>query len=370
MKRSRVPSRSMVGVAVLLAPVWLLAACGGDSTETESSSLDPNADLSQQTVTVSNYEGYQPKDLAKRFSADSGAETTVTYHATNEEIVAKLTGTDNPGIDVAFMAGPYAQALAEQGLLEPIDPELVPNLEYLYPEAEDLAYDPGNKYSVPYAWGTTGLCYREDLIETAPTSWMDLLDPAPDVEGKTTMTATERWLLLPALKALGYSANSTDEAELEEAKQQLLETKKTLLAYDDVTFYERLVQGEAVLVEAWDGWCNYGIAEDDNIKFVVPEEGSDLWTDVMVIPASSENKEAAMEFVNYVLNPDVHSWVAENILYKVPNEQAMADLDPKLFEQYPNLGMTVEELFEQEALVDLGEAAPTYTEISSEVAAS
>ncbi len=364
------PRRIMRGMAFVAAGSLFLAACGGDDSEVAAPALDPNADLTQQSIVVSNYEGYMPEDLPARFAAETGSKAEVTYHATNEEIVAKVTGGGDPGIDVAFVAGPYAEALAAQGLLEPIDPALVPNMKNLYPEAGNLPYDPGNKYSVPYAWGTTGLCYREDLTGYDPKSWYDLLKPKPELENKVTMIASERWLTLPAQKALGFSANTQDEAELAQVEALLKEAKKTLLTYDDVTFYERLISGEAALVEAWDGWCNYGIAEDKRIKWVVPDEGSDLWTDVMVIFKSSEDKEAAHAWINYILEPDVHSWVAENILYKVPNKAAMEQLDPSLIESYPNIGMTIAELFEGETLVDLGEAATRYTELATEVTAS
>ena len=368
----RVRPRTLTMAALTISSAVVIAACGGgdDDEPTAESTLDPNADLSQQSLVVSNWEAYMPDDLPKRFQKEFGTDVEVTYHATNEEIVGKLTATDDPGIDVAFVSGQFAQALGEQGLLEPIDPELIPNLENLYPEASEMAYDPGNEISVPYAWGTTGLCYREDLTGYDPTSWNDLLDPKPNVEGKTTMLATERWLMLPAQKSLGFSVNTTDEAEMEQVKNQLIDTKPTLLAFDDTTFYSRLVSGEASLVQAWDGWCNYGIAEDDRIKFVVPDEGSDLWADTMVILKSSENKEAAHAFINYILDPEVHSWVVENILYKVPNQAAMEMIDPSLVKTYPNLGMTPAELLEQEELVDLGDAAPMYTEIATEVTAS
>ena len=365
-------SRRLALAALTLTSAMVIAACGGSDDEEPAaeSTLDPDADLSQQSLVVSNWEAYMPDDLPKRFEKEFGADVEVTYHATNEEIVGKLTATDSPNIDVAFVSGQFAQALDEQGLLAPIDPELIPNMSNLYPEASELAYDPGNEFSVPYAWGTTGLCYREDLTGFEPTSWNDLLNPKPELEGKTTMMATERWLMLPAQKSLGYSVNTTDEAEMEEVKDQLIATKPTLLAYDDTTFYSRLVSGEASLVQAWDGWCNYGIAEDDRIKFVVPDEGSDLWTDTMVVLESSENKEAAHEFINYILDPEVHSWVVENILYKVPNQSAMDMIDPSLVKSYPNLGMTPAELLEQEELVDLGDAAPLYTEIATEVTAA
>ena len=124
------------------------------------------------------------------------------------------------------------------------------------------------------------------------------------------------------------------------------------------------------MAEAWDGWCNYGTAENKDIEFVVPEEGSDLWADTMVILKSSKDKEAAHAFINYILEPDVHSWAAENILYNVPNEAAVEQLPASLKKQYPPLRMTPEELLEGEGLVDLGEAAPMYTQLTSEITAS
>ena len=370
-RRKPQATKAISWVAVALATGMVLAACGGSDDEpTAAATLDPEADLSQQSLVVSNWAGYMPEDLPKRFTKEFGADVEVAEHATNEEIVAKLTAGGDSGIDVAFVSGQFAQALAEQDLLEPIDETLIPNIENLYPEATELAYDPGNQISVPYAWGTTGLCYREDLTGFEPTSWNDLLNPRPELENKTTMMATERWLMLPAQKALGFSVNTQDEEEMNQVRDQLIRTKDTLLAYDDTTFYERLVNGDASLVQAWDGWCNYGIIDDDRIKFVVPEEGSDLWVDTMVVLKTSENKEAAHAFINYILDPKIHTWVVENILYKVPNQAAMEAIDPALIEDFPNLGMTPAELLEQEALVDLGDAAPLYTQIATEVTAS
>ena len=222
---------------------------------------------------------------------------------------------------------------------------------------------------MPYAWGTTGICYRSDLTNGfVPTSWNDLLQPPADLKGKVTMLGTERWLMLPAQKSLGYSVNTTDEAEMQKVKDALIAAKPNLLAYDDTTFYTRLVSGEAAMVEAWDGWCNYGIAENPDIKFVVPKEGSDLWSDTMVVLKSSKNKEAGMAFINYILDPANHAWVAENILYKVPNQAAMeTEAVAGMSAAYPNMGMTPAELLKEEAIVDLGEQSSAYTKIATEV---
>mgnify|MGYP001006558045 CR=1 FL=1 len=365
-------ARRILGGAAALALATVLGACGGgdDSSSDSGSKLDPKADLTQQSVTVSNWAGYMPEDIDKQFATKTGSSLEVAEHATNEEIMAKLTAGGDSGFDVAFVSGQYAQALNEAGLLEPIDHSKVPNIANLYPEATQLAFDPGNTFSVPYTWGTTGICYRSDKM-AEPTSWNDILTPSADNKGKVTQMTTERWLALPALKALGYSINTTDDAQLAEAKDLLIKSKADLLAYDDTTFYSRLVSGEANEVVAWDGWCNYGTAENPDIKFTVPSEGSDVWSDTMVILKSSQNKDAAHAFINFILEPANHAWVAENILYKVPNKAAMEEPGVQaLFEQYPNMATSPADLLKQEVVVDLGEDSVKYTDLATEVTSS
>ncbi len=357
--------RTPFALSVLAGSALILSGCAGGGGQEP---LDPNADLSTQSIVVSNWAGYYPEDLPQIFEESVGASMQITNHATNEEIMAKLTAGSDSGIDVAFVSGQFAQALAEQDLVYELDKSLIPNIANLAPEANELTYDPGNTFSVPYAWGTTGICYRTDLMAgKEPTSWMDILKPADEFKGKVTALATERWLMLPAQKALGYSANTQDEGEMEEVKQLLLEAKGNLLAYDDTTFYSRLVSGEAVMTVAWDGWCNYGIIENPNINFVVPSEGSDLWVDTMVVLKSSKNKEAAHAFINFILDPANHAWVAENILYKVPNQAAMDAVLPALVGDFPNMGYTADQLLENEGLVDLGDAAGLYTRLATEI---
>jgi spermidine/putrescine transport system substrate-binding protein len=363
----RKSSKGMIAI-IASAALFVLTSCGGSGSS--SAKLDADADLASQKLTVSIWAAYSPEDLPSKFEEKFGTKVTITNHATNEEVMAKLTAGGDSGIDVAFVSGQFAQALAQQGLIENLDKSFIPNSANLVPEVANLTYDLGNKYSMPYAWGTTGICYRADLLKgNEPTSWNDLLLPKPQFKGKVTMLATERWLMLPAQKALGFSANTQDESEMNQVKDLLIKAKANLLAYDDTTFYERLVSGEAVMVEAWDGWCNYGIAKNKNIKFMVPKEGSDLWADTMVVLKSSKNKEAAHAFINYILDKDVHSWVVDNILYKVPNSAAMEKSLPALAADFPNMTISPSELLKGEGLVDLGKAAPLYTRIATEVTA-
>jgi spermidine/putrescine transport system substrate-binding protein len=323
-----------------------------------------------EKLVISNWDGYMPKDMAEKFKAETGIDLEIAVHATNEEIMGKVTASGGQGYDVLFVSSPFAEALNKLGLLAPIDAAKIPNLSNLYPEAAQLQHDPGNTFSVPYSWGTTGLCYRSDLVKAEPTSWNDLLNPADDVKGKTTMLATDRWLMAAGFLANGMSVNTSDQASLDKVRDQLIATKKTLLAYDDTTFYSKLVSGEAVLVHAWDGWCNYGIAENDKIKYVVPKEGSDLWVDTMVITKSSENPDAAAKFINFVLKAENGKWVVENIMYKTPNKAGMESMDKAMLEKYPNMAMAPADLLKFEQLRDLGEGMKGFSKTVSEIMAA
>jgi spermidine/putrescine transport system substrate-binding protein len=204
-------------------------------------------------IIISNWDGYMSGDLLERFTAETGIEAEYFLHATNEEIIGKIVANPGVGYDVLFVSSPFAEALAKLGLSARIDHDLIPNIDNLYPEANQFPHDPGNRHSVPYAWGTTGLCYRSDLVSGTPDSWFDLLRPADELKGKVTMLATERWLMGAGLFALGYSVNATDQDQILEARDLLIEAKPSLLGYDDTTFYAKLVSGEAALVHAWDG---------------------------------------------------------------------------------------------------------------------
>ncbi len=321
-------------------------------------------------VVISNWDGYMPKDMAEKFKAATGLDLEVAVHATNEEIMGKVTASGGEGFDVLFVSSPFAEALNQLGLLAPVDAAKIPNLKNLYTEATQLKHDPGNTFSVPYAWGTTGLCYRSDVVTTAPTSWNDLLNPADAVKGKTTMLATDRWLMSAAFLAQGKSVNTVVQADLDAARDQLVATKKTLLAYDDATFYSKLVSGEAALVHAWDGWCNYGTAENAAIKYVIPKEGSDLWVDTMVITKAAKNPEGAAKFIDFVMSADNGKWVVENIMYKSPNKAGMDAVAPAMLTQFPNMAITPTDLLKYEQLRDLGAGMKAFSKTVSEVMAA
>jgi len=326
--------------------------------------------LAQEKIVISQWDAYWPEDLLANFTKETGIQAEWAVQIDNEDMMGKVTASGGKGYDVVFASSPFVEALAHLGLIAELDHSKIPNLANLFKEAQELAYDPGNKHSVPYTWGTTGLCYRSDLLKQEPTSWNDLLKPTDDLKGKITMLSTDRWLMAAGLKALGYSVNSTNADELAKTKDLLIAAKKNLLAYDDTTFYAKLVSAEATLVHAWDGWCNFGVAENPAIKFVIPKEGSDLFVDTMVVTAASEHKDAAHAFINYVLRPDIHASIMAFTLYKVPNEKALEVLDKSLLTTYPTLAISSDVLFQQEMLRDLGDSQKEFTRVVTEILAA
>ncbi len=323
-----------------------------------------------EKLVIATWDAYTPKDMVEKFKAATGIDLELAVHATNEEIMGKVTASGGEGYDIIFVSSPFAEALNKLGMLAPIDHGKIPNFANLYPEANELQHDPGNTYSVPYTWGTTGLCYRSDLVKAEPTSWNDLLDPAEDLKGKITMLATDRWLMAAAFLASGMSVNSADQASLDKARDRLVATKKSLLAYDDTTFYSKLVSGEATLVHAWDGWCNYGTAENAAIKYTIPKEGSDLWVDTLVITKTAKNLDAAHKFIDFIFNAENGKWVVENIMYKVPNKAAMESVDKAMLAAYPNIAIAPADLIKYEQLRDLGDGMKAFSKTVSEIMAA
>jgi spermidine/putrescine transport system substrate-binding protein len=365
MRRGRGRGRRGVAVGALAAAMALVAtACGGGGGEAVAQEEGP------VTLQVMNFANYMPEDIGERFEEATGHTIELTLTSSNEDAIAKLDASAEGTYDVAFLTSPFVEALINAGRLQELDHAKIPNAENLYPEASQLAYDEGNRHSMPYAWGTTGICYRTDMVEeTEIDGWNDLLDPSSELRGKVTMIDEDRWILLPALKTLGYSVNTTDEAELQEAADLTIQAKDGLLGYDAETFYTKLDSGEAVAVMGWDGWCNY-VEDPSVVEWVLPVEGSDLWADAMVIPTGSKRVEAAHQFIDFILEVENGQWVAENILYKVPNQDAMEALDPELLDTYPSLAMEPSELLAQEALRDLSDGQQVFSEAVTRVKAA
>ena len=145
---------------------------GGETPPADDAATSAGpVDISGTTLTVSNWDLYMPKSVIKGFEEETGVNVEYALHTTNEDIMGKLTAANGTGFDLVFVSGPFVQALQGLGYAAELDHSQIPNLANLDPEATQLAFDPGNTHSVPYTWGTTGICYRSDLLSETPSSW-------------------------------------------------------------------------------------------------------------------------------------------------------------------------------------------------------
>lgn len=332
-------------------------------------SLAAAAPAVADSITFVTFAGYYPPQLFEEFEKATGHTVDLVEVAANEETMGKMMASNGAGFDLLVMSSPYITALNQLGMLAEIDHSKIPNLSNLYDEAMNLPYDPGLKLSVPWAWGSFGLCYRTDLLSTPPSSWADVIHASDELKGKYTIVADERWFLEPAQLLAGKSVNDVSEATLEKIRPLLVEMKKNALTFDSFTMGARLISGEALVSVTWENWCNLAKHEGGAVDYVIPKEGSDTWVDSFVIPAASEKKDVVYEFINFILRPEVHSWLVTELIYKVPNRAAMEMVDPAHFEKYPAYKVTMEDLAKFEMLDDLGAEAPRVSRFITEVMA-
>ena len=293
-------------------------------------------------------------------------------HATNEEIMGKLVASGGKGYDVVFVSSPFAEVLNKLGLTEPIDHAKVPNLANLYPEANALEARSGQ-----HVLGPLYLGHDRPLLPLRPREGRAGIVERPAQARRRRSRARSRCsrptagCSPPACSPRAIRSTRPTRPSSPRSKNTLIAAKKTLLAYDDTTFYSKLVSGEALLVHAWDGWCNYGIAENQDIKFVIPKEGSDLWVDTMVVMKASENKDAAFQFINFMLDAKNHAWAAAE--HPLQGAEQAGDGEPagrSSSTQLPEHGMPVADLVKFEQLRDVGEAQKDYSRIVSEIKAA
>lgn len=260
------------------------------------------------------------------FTREYGVKITYVSFESTEEAVANIAA--GQVYDVAIIENQFIPSLIDQDLLAEIDFRNVPNFKNISANFRNLAYDPKNKHTIPYTWGTTGLVVRSDLADEPITRWADMWNP--HYAGKVANWAvTPRYTLGAALRSLGYSVNSEDPAELEQALDRLRELKPNSIWVTDEAHSTAplLVSGEAVMALGWSEDVWLAQAENENIVYVLPEEGTILWGDNFVIPANSPNKYTAELFLNFLLRPEISAQITNNNLYATPNEAARPFID-------------------------------------------
>lgn len=250
-----------------------------------------------------------------------------TTYATNEELYAKLR-SGSASYDVVIPSDYMISRMIEEDMLVKLNFDNIPNFSDVMDEFKNLEYDPTNEYSVPYTWGTVGIVYNTTMIEEVPSSWDALWNP--DYANMVLMFDNCRDAFGIAMKRLGYSQNSTDHAQLEEAAESLMEQKTMLQAYVMDEIFDKMSSGEAAIAPYYAGDALVMMEENPDLAFVLPEEGTNRFVDAMVIPAGVRHKEEAELFINFMLETEIALANEEYIGYSTVQQSVYDQLDEEV----------------------------------------
>ncbi len=291
-----------------------------------------------------NWADYVDEEILTAFEEECGVKVNLDVYSSNEDLIAKLQA-GNSGYDLVVPSDYAVEIMIERGMIKELDFANIPNFQYMNPANLGLYYDPDNKYSVPYQWGTTGIAFNTAFFEEEPDSWAYLFDPALVCEhsGFASMLDDERESVGAALKYLGYSYNDTDPAHHQEARDLLLAQKECLAGYNSDNFSTTLAGEEVVIAHAWSGGAALARDENENIKFVIPKEGGAIWQDNLAVPSDAPNPYTAEVFINYLLDPDVGAQNTNYIYYFTPNSASEPLLDEYYFNLLSDGGMMVDD---------------------------
>ncbi len=301
--------------SLLLGSAAVLGGCGSSNTDAGN------------TLYVYNWGEYLDPDTVTQFEEETGIHVVYDEFETNEVMFPKIDA--NPSqYDVICPSDYMIAKMAEKGLLAPLDFEKMPNAKANIGEdywKQSEAFDPGNVYSVPYCWGTVGILYNTKTMDHVPDSWNDIWDPKYTDE--VLMQDSVRDLFGVALKRLGYSLNTSNEQELQEAKQSLIEQKPIVQAYVVDEVRDKMVGGEAKMGVIFSGEAEYTRELNPDMAYVIPKEGTNVWIDSWVITKESKHKEAAEKWIDFMCRADIALKNFEYIYYSTPNVAAQELMD-------------------------------------------
>ena len=288
-------------------------------------------------VYVYNWGEYIDEDVIAQFKEETGIDVIYDMFETNEEMYPVIEA-GGVKYDAVCPSDYMIQKMIENNMLAEINFDNIPNIKEIDSKYMDMSrsFDPENKYSVPYCWGTVGILYNTSMVapEDAPTKWSDLWDEK--FKDNILMQDSVRDAFMVALKSLGYSMNTTNEAEIAEARDLLIKQKPLVQAYVIDQVRDKMIGGEAAMGVIYSGEMLYiqqevaDLGLDYSLEYVIPEQGTNLWLDSWVIPANAPNKENAEKWINFLCRPDIAKKNFEYITYPTPNKGAFDLLDSDL----------------------------------------
>jgi len=291
--------------------VFVLTVC---SLVFSGCSSDPS-----KTIRVFNASEYIGEDVVKKFMDETGYKVIYSEFASNEDMYTKIKTTS---YDVLIPSDYMIDRLIREDLVQQIDFNNIPNYQYVNETFKNPYYDPENKYSVPYMWSTVGILYDSTKV-TEEVRDMSIMWDAK-YANKIFMLDSVRDSLGMTLKKLGYSVNSSSDAELEAAKNELMAQRDLILGYVTDEVKDKIISGEGYMGLVYSGEAGKAMAEKDTLKYAIPENGTIYCVDAMVIPKNAQNKAGAEAFINFMQKPEIAAQNAEETFYGCTNTEGLA----------------------------------------------
>lgn len=340
MKLRKISILITIGLMVLT----MLTGCGGTD--------------SKKVLNVYNVGDYIDENIITLFEEKTGIDVQYETYDTNEMMYQKVkSGSTN--YDLIFPSDYMVEKMKSEGLLQKIDFKNIPNMKYIDKSFLNPIYDETNEYSVPYMWGTFGILYNKKMVKEPVDSWNILWNPK--YKSNIMMFDSVRDTMGISLKRLGYSMNTTNPKEINEAMKELMKQKDLVLAYVNDEGKDRLLGEEVAMGIAYSGDAVTLMEENPNLDYAIPKEGTNKWVDAMAIPKSAQNKKEAEMFINFLLDPEIAKMNAEYIGYSTPNVGGLKLLDKDITSNpvaYPPKSV----MDKTETFIDLGNKLRLYDE--------
>lgn len=349
-----------------IASAMLLSACGNGGTASDNSSANKDKPYSGTTINVYNWGDYIDEDVLTTFTDETGIKVNYDYFDSNEIMYAKLKNSGT-SYDIAFPSDYMIEKMIKEDLVYKLDFDNIPNYEHIDDRFKGLSFDPGNEYSVPYMWGTVGILYNTEMVDDPVDSWEILWNEK--YKGKIFMYSSQRDSFIPPLRLLGYSINTTDVNELNEAKDLLIEQMPLVQAYVGDPVKDKMIGNEGALALVYSGDAIASMSLNDKLSYALPKEGSNMWFDNVVIPKTAKNKEAAEIFIDFLCRPDIAKANTEYIGFSTPNKTAIEELGDEYLSN-PAYWTAEEEFDKLVVFTDLGDFIQEFDRAWTEVLAS
>ena len=319
----------------------------------------------KETLSVLNYDIYIDKNLLKEFQEANNVTIKYDTYATPEEMYIKAkAGASN--YDLIISSEYMIERMISEGMVNKLNFDNIPNYKFIGEDFKNQPYDPDNEYAVPYFWGTLGILYNKNTVDASSDSWAMLWDE--NYSKKIIMMDSQRDSFGAALKLLGYSMNTVNEKELDEAKELLLKQKPLVMAYITDGAPDIMVNEEADMALVWSGEAVAAMAENENLDFVIPKEGSNIWIDAMFVPSTTKNQPLAEKFIDFLCSKEATLKNIDEVWYSTVHTKAIKEVDEELLNN-PAFNIPQEDIAKMEMFRDPKEFIDLYTNRWTEIAA-